>query len=414
MTKSSNNFAYMFRFYTTYIYNANPFSCAGEEDEVQLFCERGKLYRWAEETKEWKERGLGEIKILSNTGANTLRILMRREKTLKICANHYITSDMKMNLRADSEKAVTWAANDFADSEMVREKFTIKFKNPELASSFKRTFEKAQESEAGKSCTDAGKSTSDVAVVSSKTTESLADKFKPAAGSWECSSCLVRNKSEDSNCLACKASRPGAPSTAPLKAPAVDAKTKDLAAMFRPAAGSWECDTCLVRNKPASIICEACKTVKPGCVAPKENKESTEASPFSFGIAAGSASTNASTQFTASALKFGLSGESSSSAISFGLPVSTKTDSVPVATTSFLFKPQTETQTPSKSTHQPSNFNFGSPDKFVFSFKPMSPRSRDVSQCESEDGVVEEDEGDHLYFEVSTSVNSCKYHVICI
>lgn len=46
---------------------------------------------------------------------------------------------------------------------------------------------------------------------------------------------------------------------------------------------------------------------------------------------------------------------------------------------------------------------FGSPGKYEFSFagvKAKSPRSRDISLCESEEGLVEEDEGDHLYFEV--------------
>lgn len=34
----------------------------GEEDEEVLFSERGKLYRFA--NKEWKERGVGNIKVL--------------------------------------------------------------------------------------------------------------------------------------------------------------------------------------------------------------------------------------------------------------------------------------------------------------------------------------------------------------
>jgi E3 SUMO-protein ligase RanBP2 len=29
----------------------------GEEDEEKIFGERAKLYRWSEDTKEWKERG---------------------------------------------------------------------------------------------------------------------------------------------------------------------------------------------------------------------------------------------------------------------------------------------------------------------------------------------------------------------
>ena len=55
----------------------------GEEDEEVKFCSRGKLYRWA--TSEWKERGLGDIKILKNAVSGKYRVLMRREQVIKNC-----------------------------------------------------------------------------------------------------------------------------------------------------------------------------------------------------------------------------------------------------------------------------------------------------------------------------------------
>ena len=36
----------------------------------------------------WKERGVGEIKIMKHKTRTAYRIIMRRDKTLKICANH--------------------------------------------------------------------------------------------------------------------------------------------------------------------------------------------------------------------------------------------------------------------------------------------------------------------------------------
>ena len=36
----------------------------GEENEETMFCSRAKLYRFDKGTSQWKERGIGEIKIL--------------------------------------------------------------------------------------------------------------------------------------------------------------------------------------------------------------------------------------------------------------------------------------------------------------------------------------------------------------
>ena len=39
-------------------------------------------YRWANETKEWKERGIGDFKILKNKQSHKVRFLMRREQVM--------------------------------------------------------------------------------------------------------------------------------------------------------------------------------------------------------------------------------------------------------------------------------------------------------------------------------------------
>ena len=57
--------------------NVPPPFPAGEEDETRLFCERVKLYRMAGDSGEWKERGVGELKILRHNVTAKYRVLMR-------------------------------------------------------------------------------------------------------------------------------------------------------------------------------------------------------------------------------------------------------------------------------------------------------------------------------------------------
>lgn len=48
--------------------------------DIAVFCHRAKLYRYESATKEWKERGVGEMKILHHPGKKTYRLLLRREQ----------------------------------------------------------------------------------------------------------------------------------------------------------------------------------------------------------------------------------------------------------------------------------------------------------------------------------------------
>ncbi len=44
--------------------------------------------RYDQESGEWKERGVGPVKLLRHKENDRIRLLMRQDKTLKIRANH--------------------------------------------------------------------------------------------------------------------------------------------------------------------------------------------------------------------------------------------------------------------------------------------------------------------------------------
>ncbi|XP_046871939.1 ran-specific GTPase-activating protein [Hypomesus transpacificus] len=119
-----------------------------EEDEEELFKMRAKLYRFASENEppEWKERGTGDVKLLRHKEKGTIRLLMRRDRTLKICANHHISPAMDLKPNAGSDRAWVWnTLADFADEHPKPELLAIRFLNAENAQKFKVKFDECKE-----------------------------------------------------------------------------------------------------------------------------------------------------------------------------------------------------------------------------------------------------------------------------
>ncbi|XP_076462306.1 uncharacterized protein LOC143294737 isoform X2 [Babylonia areolata] len=94
---------------------------------------------------------------------------------------------------------------------------------------------------------------------------SLFAQFAPPAGSWECEACMVQNKADVDKCVACQTRKPG-PVSAALKSSTSSGDS--LFAKFVPEAGTWDCDACMLQNKPGVTKCVACDTLKPGATAP--------------------------------------------------------------------------------------------------------------------------------------------------
>lgn len=120
----------------------------GEEAEETLFDVKSKLYRFDNDSGEWKERGVGQSKLLQHKESQRIRYLFRQEKTLKIRANHIVMPGSKVQEHTGSDKAMVWSCVDFADETQRMELFCIRFASPERAASFKDAYESAAEKNA--------------------------------------------------------------------------------------------------------------------------------------------------------------------------------------------------------------------------------------------------------------------------
>nr|XP_057937711.1 ranBP2-like and GRIP domain-containing protein 3 [Doryrhamphus excisus] len=180
----------------------------GEEDEEEIFCNRAKLYRFDTETKEWKERGIGNVKILKHSITGKVRLLMRREQVLKICANHYITTDMLLKPNALSDKSWVWNAIDYADEEPKPEQLAIRFKTTDEASLFKSRFEEAQNIVMKSQEKQVPQEKKEDVPKASKPVETLTELFGIKEGEWDCTECFVRNKPEAVRCGSCQSANP--------------------------------------------------------------------------------------------------------------------------------------------------------------------------------------------------------------
>lgn len=116
-----------------------------EESEEQVFKMRAKLFKFVKESSEWKERGTGDVRLLKHFENGKTRLVMRRDKTLKVCANHYIVPEMKLSPNVGSDRSWVWnAAADVSEGEPEAVTLAIRFANSDNANAFKDAFIKAQ------------------------------------------------------------------------------------------------------------------------------------------------------------------------------------------------------------------------------------------------------------------------------
>lgn len=274
----------------------------GEEDEEEFFCNRAKLFRFDGESKEWKERGIGNVKILRHKTSGKIRLLMRREQVLKICANHYISPDMKLTPNAGSDRSFVWHALDYADELPKPEQLAIRFKTPEEAALFKCKFEEAQNilKTSGTNVSTAPNHT--LRIVKEPATQDNKDVCKSDGGNlnfefqivkkegswWYCNSCSFKNAATAKKCVSCQNINPTSNKEflgPPLVENGFASKTGSenaqdrFALMTSNKEGHWDCSVCLVRNEPTVSRCIACQNTK----SANKNGSSFVQTSFKFG-----------------------------------------------------------------------------------------------------------------------------------
>ncbi|XP_028175103.1 E3 SUMO-protein ligase RanBP2-like [Ostrinia furnacalis] len=264
----------------------------GEEDENILFEHRAKLLRFDAASKEWKERGLGNIKLLVHKDNNQkVRLLMRREQIMKVCCNHAVTKEMTFKKMNNIDKAVTWCAKDFSEGELVAETFCLRFKTVQTCDDFIEAVKSVQ-SKMNEN-TKAAKEEQNAA--KQNTQGGFGEKFKPKPGSWHCETCYTNNLEDFTKCACCEQPKPQSSAndsktvnTKPvLSTPTavITASPAGWGDAFKPKPGSWECQNCLVRNEAAVEICTACNNPKdPSATKPGLKLTTDSTMKFRFGI----------------------------------------------------------------------------------------------------------------------------------
>ena len=191
----------------------------GEEGALTKFSERAKLFRFDSANKEWKERDVGEIKLLYDPSSGKSRVVMRREQVHKLCANHFILPNIKLKANTTSNRSWLWHTHaDVSDGDLKAEQLAVKFKQEETASQFKKLFEALQSvcPTSNDLIADQDTSTnmsvapdSHSAAPRSQLNDDLKVQFQPSPGSWSCDSCMVQNSSQSTQCVACQIPKAG-------------------------------------------------------------------------------------------------------------------------------------------------------------------------------------------------------------
>ncbi|XP_017875695.1 E3 SUMO-protein ligase RanBP2 isoform X2 [Ceratina calcarata] len=366
------------------VQDASKFATQNEHEET-LFNEKIDLQYYNSDMKQWENRGTGQIKILWSSKSNKIRLLMIDETSSKICYNYNISAKSQFNrpVKKDSNMVVSWIIQYGADN--LTGMFAASFKIATQAIQFHSMITEMQQKMVKDCITAENVKKPEVAssqvTQPSKTQASLSEMFKPAADSWECSTCYLRNNGSDVKCVSCEAVRPSVSN----KSATVPSNQVPLSQLFKQPAGSWKCKTCDIVNTIENNYCVACDTPKDPSLPPKPKIDGFQISTNSSGAA----------------LTFGIpqdaSKQGTTGGFSFRFPASTdvtaKSDAAKTDTSAAKFSfgvPQNAT------TNKETTFVFGVPGK-SFGFN-LATKTSPVKSGGEENSEEEVEESDDIYF----------------
>ena len=196
-----------------------------DNSKLNFFCERAKLYRFDKDNWQWKEHGVGDIKLFRDRKTGCGRVVMKRDQIKsKQCANHVIGTYMNLMPNVGCDRSWVWHTSaDYSEGDAKPEQLAVRLKSAEQACRFKEVFDKLKEYHPeGRQMREEGPET-DLGVgwggalkpgersgeFTSKGDASISNMFKPKPGSWECDTCSVSNSGDKTACVACGTAKPG-------------------------------------------------------------------------------------------------------------------------------------------------------------------------------------------------------------